>query len=477
MSKYKSLGKNTVLVFIGNLGSKLIGLLMLPFYTKWLSVEDYGVTDIITIYAAFLLGIITCCITDAIFIFPKDVSHEKQRNYFSSGLFFAVLCFVAAAGLFIVAKLIFNILDISNSFTKYSWIIYLIILGTFIQNYLQQFSRSICKVRVYAMSGLILTFFSAILAFILIPIYGVYGFIAAQIASLLIASMYTFIFSKANSFFSLSAIKKESYKEMLLYSIPLIPNGIMWWLVSALNRPIIEHYSSMNDVGLFAVANKFPSLVTMVFSIFIFSWQISVLEEFKKDGYKQFYNKVLRIIFILLTLLSCGLAIFSKFIISIMADAKFIEAWRLVPILTIAVLFSSLSGFVGTNFSATKESKYFFYSSIWGAIASVLFNFLLIPIYGLLGAAMAVVLSFAVMAVSRILYSWKYVQITSIQVYGFMITINIFVVVATFYIQDIVIKSVVYMLLFLAFILVNKNMKGDLTEGYLIVRSKLNKKE
>jgi O-antigen/teichoic acid export membrane protein len=47
MNKYRRLGKNTLFVFIGNASSKLIGLLMLPFYTRWLSVEDYGTTDII----------------------------------------------------------------------------------------------------------------------------------------------------------------------------------------------------------------------------------------------------------------------------------------------------------------------------------------------------------------------------------------------------------------------------------------------
>ena len=57
MNKYKRLGKNTLLVFIGNAGSKLIGLVMLPFYTSWLSVEDYGVTDIINVYVSFWLAL------------------------------------------------------------------------------------------------------------------------------------------------------------------------------------------------------------------------------------------------------------------------------------------------------------------------------------------------------------------------------------------------------------------------------------
>ena len=93
MNKYKRLGKNTFLVFIGNTGSKLIALVMLPFYTSWLSVEDYGVTDIINVYVSFLVSIVSCCIAESIFIFPKGQKVEKQKQYFSSGIVFVLQAF------------------------------------------------------------------------------------------------------------------------------------------------------------------------------------------------------------------------------------------------------------------------------------------------------------------------------------------------------------------------------------------------
>ena len=80
MNKYKRLGKNTLLVFIGNAGSKLIGLVMLPFYTSWLSVEDYGVTDIINVYVSFLVSIVSCCIAESMFIFPKGRKWRSKSN-------------------------------------------------------------------------------------------------------------------------------------------------------------------------------------------------------------------------------------------------------------------------------------------------------------------------------------------------------------------------------------------------------------
>lgn len=100
MNKYKRLGKNTLLVFIGNAGSKLIGLVMLPFYTSWLSVEDYGVTDIINVYVSFLVSIVSCCIAESIFIFPKGQKVEKQKQYFSSGIVFVLQAFFVSFLLF-----------------------------------------------------------------------------------------------------------------------------------------------------------------------------------------------------------------------------------------------------------------------------------------------------------------------------------------------------------------------------------------
>jgi O-antigen/teichoic acid export membrane protein len=474
-SKYKRLANNTILVFVGNLGSKLITLLMLPFYTKWLSVADYGVTDIVTIYSGFIIGIVTCCITHSIFVFPKGEKKEKQKEFFSSGLYFSLISFLIVSVFFYLADMYFENSNNSEGAVQYIWAIYWMVVVIFVQEYMQQFCRSIGKIKIYAISGIVLTALIAGLAFLLIPKYGVNGYILAQILAFSIAATYTFVFSGAYSFLSRRSIKMKACKEMLRYSIPLIPNGIMWWLVSALNRPIIEQYFGMDAVGIFAVANKFPTVISLMFIVFIFSWQISVLEEFKKEGYQAFYNKMLRVIFLLLTLCSCGLAIFSEFIVSIMVDDKFIEAWRLIPILSIAVLFSSLSGFVGTNFSATRESKYFFYSSIWGAAASVMFSFILIPTLNVFGAALAVVLSHTVMAVARIKYSWKHVHITQPYVYVAMLLINILVIMVVFYIDELPVKVVSLLLLFVALMVVNINLLVDAKAGYHLLKNKFYK--
>lgn len=89
MSKYKLLGKNTFLVFVGNFGSKMIAFVMLPFYTKWLSVEEYGMSDNVLVYVGLLLAILTLSISESIFLFSKNHEVEEQKQYLSSGLIYS----------------------------------------------------------------------------------------------------------------------------------------------------------------------------------------------------------------------------------------------------------------------------------------------------------------------------------------------------------------------------------------------------
>ena len=76
-NKYVTLAKNTGWTLLGNSGSKLLGFLLLPLYTRWLGTAGFGLSDLITTYATLLLGFSTLCIADAIFVFTKGGKTES----------------------------------------------------------------------------------------------------------------------------------------------------------------------------------------------------------------------------------------------------------------------------------------------------------------------------------------------------------------------------------------------------------------
>jgi O-antigen/teichoic acid export membrane protein len=471
MNKYSRLGKNTLLVFMGSAGSKLISLLMLPFYTRWLSVEDYGTTDIINVYVSLLMGLVTACIADAIFIFPKDQPTEKQKSYFSSGLLFAIFSFTITAILFKTVKIIFLYQESSNSFTRNTWLIYGLLATNFLQQYIQQFVRSIDKIRIYATTGIVVTTSTAICSFLVIPKWGVFGYVMALIISNLAGTMYSFFCSSAYRFLDLKVAKKDICVEMLKYSIPIMPNSIMWWLIGSLNRLMMEKYLGIREVGIFAVANKFPNILTILFSIFLVSWQISVLDEFGKEGYDYFFNRIFRFVTAGLFVFYFVISIGSEFIINIFTTIDFYEASQYVPLLTLGCVFSCISGLVGSNFSAARKSKYFFYSSIWGAGVSIVCNYLLIRNMGTIGAAITMPVSFVAIAFSRIIYSWKYVKINNITYYLFIMFIGILLAIALLFLTN-TLKYLVISILFVLFIYLNRTLIKDVMKVYQSIKSR-----
>ena len=227
MNKYKRLGKNSLLVFIGSIGSKLLAILMLPFYTAWLSVENYGDIDLVGTYVSLIMGVVTLCITDAIFRFPQGKSIDKQRTFFSSGLTVVSLSLILFGAVYYY--LLKYVEDIQwGVFGSYAGYIYVLLIFSFLQLYLQQFSRSIDRMSVFVVSGIILTFVTAISSLLLVPKRGVDCYIFSQLTFIIISSLYTVVSIHIHTYLSYKSISISTIKEMLSYSIPMIPNATLW---------------------------------------------------------------------------------------------------------------------------------------------------------------------------------------------------------------------------------------------------------
>jgi O-antigen/teichoic acid export membrane protein len=351
---------------------------------------------------------------------------------------------------------------LAGSFTDNASAIYCLLAATFLQQYAQQFTRSINKMGVYSTTGLVLTGGTVLGSLLFIPRRGVGGYVAALAGANVLAAMYALTFSGAFRYFSLRRIRLKVCKEMLRYSVPLIPNALTWWLVGALNRPLMERHLGMGAVGIFAAANKFPGMVSVVYSMFAMSWHISALEEFGKAGYTVFFNRILRFITAGLILIFFAVALGSKVIIRLLAAEEFYEAWRYIPALCLGAVLSGVGGMAGSVFSAVKKSGYYFYSSLWGALASVVLNIVLIPRYGIMGAAVAVPLSFTVLTASRIIYGWKYTPVKNLVRYGLMLGIAAGLIVVLMAIRETTLKWPLITILFLLFIVVNGDLKEDL---------------
>lgn len=414
MGKYETLAKNTGFVFLGTIGSKMINFIMLPLYTKWLSPSEFGAVDTMNTYALFIVGFVCFSLPDSIFIFPRNVGFVKKSDYFSSGLFFSMFTLAGSAFFFYLATQFMLSNGYSNVFSLYSWLIYGLMTTTYLQIYFQSFTRSLDKMFHYSMAGIILTFSVAVFSLLLIPTYGLYGYAYALMAANIVAACYSFISTKSYLYLTIHNSSVSSVKEMLLFSIPLLPNGIMWYLVDGVNRPVMEKYLGLSAIGIYAIAQKFSGLLNSLLSILTLAWGNSVLDEYGKEGFDKFYNNYLKILASFLIIFAILICLFSKVLVSTFTTVEYSDASKYIPILMMGVILSGLSGTVGSVFSAVKKSKYFFYSSLFGGVASLLLLLILTPLYGLFGTVCSVAASFFCMFLARVFYAKKYVSISNL---------------------------------------------------------------
>ena len=198
---------------------------------------------------------------------------------------------------------------------------------------------------------------------------------------------------------------------MLIYAIPLIPNSIFWWMMQSANRYIITYMLSPSDNGLYAVANKIPTLITTISGIFFQAWQISSVEESTSKQKTQFYTNVFEALSMLLTIATSFILVVLQPLYKVLTEETYHIGWTCTPYLLCAMVYSCYASFLGTNYVAMKKTNGVFLTTVLGAVINVGLNILLIPYMGLEGTALATLVAFFVTWVTRIAGTKHFVNI------------------------------------------------------------------
>lgn len=461
-NKYKRLGFNTFFVFIGNVGPRLISFVLMPFYTFWLSKEDFGIQDIMSIYAVLIIPYVTLGLYEAIFVYPKGKNKILQSKYFTSVI-------LVVSFLIVLCVLFLSFLPVSWSCVIFSdklhdyipLLAFMIAINSF-QRILQSFTRGIDKMRVFSITGVVYALVMTLLALFLIPVLGLKGYWIALLTAEFISCLYVVVAIRAWTYITFNELNFSYIKELLAFSIPLIPNATMWWIINSINRPILISTVGLDGVGLFSIAGKFPSILSLLFGIFFSAFQISALEEFGKDSYSRFYNNVFRIVLFVQVCIMFLLMLLGQLIFDIMIDEKFHDAVYYLPILCLGVIISNIAAYVGVTFTVLKRTKVFLYSAILAACVALIANFLLIPSIGIMGACLSIVLSQLVMIIYRWFKSSPFVDFVN-KPYLVILIVNIMAALLIYYlIENLLAKQLVVLTLFIVFIYLNKDVLNSL---------------
>lgn len=403
MGKYKYLLKNIGLVTINNFTSKILAFLLVPLYTNVLSTSEYGTYDLYTTTAFLLIPILSVDIAEAVVRFLLDEKNNQQQT-FTIAVRYCIRAAIICLGL-VVVNLTFEIIP---TFTKYTWCFYSYFVLSMFLDVMYQFTRGRELLGDMAIAGIInsvMTIFLNIL-FLLVFRMGLVGYFMATNISVAVTSIFLIIKTKCWRYFRYDKPNKKLAKEMTDYSKPLILNNIAWWINNVSDRYIVIWFCGVAANGIYSVAYKIPSILTMFQTIFNQAWTLSAVKEFDEKN-SEFYINIYNIYNIGMVVVCSGLIIFNKVIAKILFANEFYRAWEYAPFLMISVVFGALSSVLGGIFTATKQSKLIGQTTVIGAVINIILNIILVYGMGPVGAAIATMISYAVVWIIRIKYVKK----------------------------------------------------------------------
>lgn len=383
--------KHSTIYAIGNISRQLVGFLMLPLYTRFLTPSDYGVVGLLTFSLAVLEPFFGARLGDAMLKFYYEATEERQRRLVISttltvtGVVSTLVATIACLSRGPASTLIFG----SDKYALPVGLFAFIFLTQAIEYYGLTFIRIQQRPVLFitiTLSKLIVQLSLNVWLIVYLKL-GVTGVAMSGIVSSVMVSaglaVYTIWFNGVKCDLQIA-------RRMVIFSWPLWLSSLASLYIFSSNRYYIRIFSSMDQVGYYELAARFGAIIGLIiWQPFTQFWETERFRHWKKPDAGVIFGSVYEFCSTLLVLGALGISIFSAPVIELMAAPAFHQAQLLVPWLAFSWVFGYLSLFATFSFLVTEKTGLITRNSYITVAIITALNLLLIPKLGYIGAGMA----------------------------------------------------------------------------------------
>lgn len=383
--------KSSGVFFIGSVLSKAISILMLPLYTNRIPTDDMGYYDLSLTYITIATSFLFFDIWVAILRYMYDgKTKSEQATAIKSGF-----------SIFALSSIVYLIFG-----SVFAWIfnpdaIFLILFyGLFqnISNLLCFCVRGFQKNKEFAISGIINTCVNVLVNLVLIIGFeiGYESLYIAAIVGFIVQSIYLLLSGGIFSSLKFGGYDSAITKSMFKYSLPLCLNSIAYWVLTSLNRIVLNGVYGNEANGIYAIGNKFSFVIGLITTCFTYAWQDLSFSKADEHGVGKFYSQA-STMYSKVLLLCTALALPAiKIAFPILIGEAYRSAENTIPLFLIVATVSAISTFIGNIFYAIKETRMIFISMVVSAISNVVLCYPLIMQFNINGANISVLISFII---------------------------------------------------------------------------------
>lgn len=398
-SASKALMKNTGIIAIGQISTRLVNFFLLPLYTALLTTEEYGTVDLLSTYSTLLCVLVGVQMSQAVFRFlVTKRNDEKEKTAIISTIVFATL------GVFAVYTVVFLLISPLLS-VPFKWYLLLEVISSITYQTVAGISRGLGDNASYALSSFISSTTVIVLNVLFIAVLrlGMAAMLAAYIIGPIIGTVVVLLRTNFRSCIRWSAKDIGLLKSIAAYCIPLVPNELSWSVIHSSDRWVISAAISVAANGLIAVASKFSVIYTTLFSIFNTSWTEQVVLHYKDEGGPEYINGMFEKMVTFFASIAIGIIACMPFVFGILVNEKYFEAYGLIPWYLVAVFFNAVIGLISPIYLVNNETKHVAVSTMVAAIINLVVDILLVKTIGVYAAPISSICGYLTISIWRLI--------------------------------------------------------------------------
>ena len=392
--------------------SRGIAIVLLPIYTRVISPQDFGALDLFLVFGNIIALTIALEIHQAVARFIPELASKKLKNeYTFTALLFTFLMysiFLIVASFF--SKELTLLIVGSENYTKPFQLALFYIFFTGFFSFFQTQLRFEGNSKGYAIVSLLFSLLNLffVCVFGVLLNLGLNGVLYAMILSSITASILAYIILFRNPILSFNF---QFLKEMLKFSVPLVPASVFVFISLYVDRLMINHFMNLEAVGLYSLGVRIASVSSLIMIGFQMSITPLIYKNHTAPETPSHLAKIFRYFIFCSLLFFVSISFFSHELLFVFTTPEYYGSAPIIPFLVLSYLFSNMYVFM-PGIAIKKKTYLFVIINVIGAATNVILNFYFIPLWGIVGAALATTIGYGIVFLIYVYFSQKYYPVS-----------------------------------------------------------------
>jgi O-antigen/teichoic acid export membrane protein len=400
------LARQSLVYGLGGVVSRLVAIVLLPIYTRYLGTADYGVVALLLAAEGMFVIVFRLGVQNAFFRFYYlDSDPVKRRTVVRTAFWFTMVSSTIglALGLIFTPQLA-HLLGVGSN--RLGLVRATAVMFWADMNYQQQAAlfRAEQRAVFYACASVsnVTVTIAATVILVVLAHQGPMGLIVGNFTGTLCVYFVLLVYRLRLLGFEFD---RRLYRAMEHFGLPLLPSALALWATKFADRFFIYHYLGKSEVGVYSFGMQISSALVLVITAFQLAWPAFAYSIEDDNEARRTYSYVLTYYLFVMTWLAVGLSLLAPFAAHFLGSrAAYHPGARFVPLLTFGNVIFAGYLVVVIGIGRVRKTGINWIITGAGALATVGFNILLIPRFGAMGAAVALFIAYSAMFLAM---SWR----------------------------------------------------------------------